>query len=140
MGFLAQNAAAVDPAETGCDCHCDCVDVQFPAIKPCISVSWGDSVCDCLETDDVEVLCVTVCNCYSNVTFTDLSIGQILVTDLAGQPVATLPDGTPSVQVFPSGPICFGDLGLAVRHDEALSGLNVRKPYDDPNTQPPARA
>jgi hypothetical protein len=111
LGFLAQNAVAVDPAETGCDCHCDCVDVQFPAIKPCISVSWGDSVCDCLETDDVEVLCITVCNCYANVTFSDFSIGQILVTDLAGQPVATLPDGTPSVQVFPSGPICFDDIG-----------------------------
>jgi hypothetical protein len=85
--------------------------VQFPAIKPCISVSWGDSVCDCLETDDVEVLCITVCNCYANVTFTNFTIGQILVTDLAGNPVATLPDGTPSVQVFPTGPICFGNIG-----------------------------
>src|SRR5882724_1106040 len=117
LGFLAQNAVAVDPAETGCDCHCDCVDVQFPATKPCISVSWGGSVCDCLETDDVEVLCITACNCYSNVTFNDLSIGQILVTDRAGQPVATLPDGTPSVQVFPSGPICFGNLGPCVDKD-----------------------
>jgi hypothetical protein len=117
LGFLAQNAAEINPAETGCDCHCDCVDVQFPSIKPCISVSWGDSVCDCLETNDVEVLCITVCNCYANVTFTDLSIGQILVTDLAGQPVATLPDGTPSVQVIPSGPICFDDLGPCVEKD-----------------------
>jgi hypothetical protein len=93
------------------DCHCDCKAVRLPEIKPCISVSWGDSACDCMETNDVEVLCVTVCNCYSNVTFNDLSIGRIRVTDAAGNPVASLPDGTPSVQVIPSGPVCFGDVG-----------------------------
>lgn len=114
LGFLAQNAVAVTPDETGCDCHCDCVAVELPDIHPCISVKWGDSPCDCLETDDVEVLCVTVCNCYSNVTFTNLTIGQIQVTDLAGKPVANLPDGTPSVQVIPSGPICFGDIGPCI--------------------------
>lgn len=93
------------------DCHCDCVAVKLPDIKPCISVTWGDSKCDCMETDDVEVLCITVCNCYSNVTFNSLTIGQIRITDMAGNPVPILPDGTPSVQVIPSGPICFGDIG-----------------------------
>lgn len=93
------------------DCNCDCVALQLPDVKPCISVAWGDSQCDCMETDDVEVLCVTVCNCYSNVTFSDLVIGHIQITDMAGNPVPTLPDGTPSVQVVPSGPICFGDIG-----------------------------
>lgn len=97
------------PADHG-DCRCDCRTLDFHDVKPCISVAWGDSKCDCLETDDVEVLCVTVCNCYSNVTFNDLTIGQIQVTDTDGQPVPTLPDGTPSVQVIPSGPICFGDI------------------------------
>ncbi len=111
LGFLAQNAVEVKPDETGCDCKCDCKPVKFPDLKPCITVKWGDSPCDCMETDDVEVLCITVCNCYSNVTFGDLTIGQILVTDMAGHPVPTLPDGTPSVQVIPSGPICFGDIG-----------------------------
>jgi hypothetical protein len=94
----------------GGDCRCRCVAVKFPDIKPCISVKWGDSECDCMETDDVEILCVTVCNCYSNVTFNDLSIGHIKITDTAGNPVPTLPDGTPSVQIIPSGPICFGDI------------------------------
>jgi hypothetical protein len=92
-----------------CDCRCE--PAAFPELRPCISVAWGDSPCDCLETDDVEVLCVTVCNCYSNVTFHDLSIGRVRVTDAAGQPAPLLPDGTPSVQVVPSGPICFGDVG-----------------------------
>lgn len=98
------------PAQDKGDCNCDCVAVRLPDIKPCISVAWGDSQCDCMETDDVEILCVTVCNCYSNVTFSNLTIGQIRVTDMAGNPVPTLPDGTPSVQVVPSGPICFGDI------------------------------
>jgi hypothetical protein len=110
MGLLVQNAVESKVDETACDCHCDCVEVKFPDVHPCISVTWGDSPCDCLETDDVEVFCVTVCNCYSNITFGNLSIGQILVTDMVGDPVANLPDGTPSVQVIPSGPICFGDI------------------------------
>jgi len=100
-----------DSAPDKGDCHCDCVAVRLPHLQPCISVAWGDSACDCMETDDVEVLCVTVCNCYSNVTFNDLTIGQIQITDMAGNPVPVLPDGTPSVQVIPSGPICFGDIG-----------------------------
>ncbi|HJR06380.1 MAG TPA: hypothetical protein VJ842_03895 [Pyrinomonadaceae bacterium] len=92
------------------ECRCTCVAVKLPEIKPCISVSWGDSPCDCLETDDVEVLCISVCNCYTNVTFKDLTIARIVITDTKGNPVPVLPDGTPSVQVFPSGPICFGDI------------------------------
>lgn len=93
------------------DCRCDCVAIKLPDIEPCISVKWGDSRCDCMETNDLEVLCITVCNCYSNVTFNDLTIGHIQITDMAGNPVPPLPDGTPSVQVIPSGPICFGDIG-----------------------------
>jgi hypothetical protein len=103
------------------DCRCECVGVKFPDIKPCISVAWGDSKCDCMETDDVEVLCVTVCNCYSNVTFRDLSIAQIRITDANGNPVPTLPDGTPSVQIIPSGPICFGDIGPCRRRATCVS-------------------
>jgi hypothetical protein len=97
------------------DCRCECKEVELPRVEPCISVAWGDSRCDCLETDDVEVLCVTVCNCYSNITFRDLSIGRVRITDMAGNPVANLPDGSPSVRVIPSGPLCFGDVGPCTR-------------------------
>lgn len=100
-----------DAVPTAGDCRCRCVPLALPKIEPCISVAWGDSPCDCMETDDVEVVCVAVHNCYSNVTFHDLTIGRVRVTDMAGDPVPTLPDGTPSVQVVPSGPICFGDVG-----------------------------
>jgi hypothetical protein len=118
LGFLAQNAIKIDfDPGGGCDCQCDCEEISLPHIQPCISVAWGDSPCDCLETDEVEVACITVCNCYSNVTFNDLSIGQIFVTDLAGNPVPNLPDGTPSIQIIPSGPICFGDIVPCTNRD-----------------------
>ena len=104
------NCHCPDPRPLDGDCRCECKDVKFPDIEPCISVSWGDSKCECFETDDVEILCITVCNCYSNVTFRDLTIGRIRITDMLGNPVPVLPDGTSSVQVLPSGPICFGDI------------------------------
>ena len=117
VGLLVQNTAKVSGEAGDCDCRCQCTPVEFPPIKPCITVAWGDAPCDCMETDDVEVLCISVCNCYSNVIFRDFTIGRLRVTDLAGNPVATLPDGTPSVQVVPSGPICFGDVGPCVDRD-----------------------
>ena len=92
-------------------CGDGCKEAEFPEILPCISVAWGDSDCDCMETNDFEVLAVTVCNCYSNVAFENLMIGQITVTDAFGNPVALLPDGTPSVEVHPPGALCFGRIG-----------------------------
>ncbi|HEV7505982.1 MAG TPA: hypothetical protein VGS07_13830 [Thermoanaerobaculia bacterium] len=88
-----------------------CKEVKYPEVGPCVSISWGDSNCDCIESDDVEVLCITLCNCYSNITLENVVVGTILVTDAAGNSVATLPDGTPSVQAIPIGPICFGNIG-----------------------------
>jgi hypothetical protein len=94
----------------GCENGGPCQTVEWPTVQPCLSITWGDSNCDCLGTDDVEVLCLTACNGYDNVTFSKLVVHQIRVTDLAGNPVPLLPDGTPSVQVLPSGPIVFGQL------------------------------
>jgi hypothetical protein len=95
-------------------CGEKCKEVEFPDIQPCISVSWGDGDCDCLETDDYEVLYITVCNCFTNVTFANFSIAQLIVTNADGTPVAVLPDGTDSVEVRPRGPICFGNIGPCV--------------------------
>jgi hypothetical protein len=54
---------------------------------------------------------LTVCNPYSNLTLSNLIIHQILVVDSNGNPPPLLPDGSPSVQLVPIGPHCFGDLG-----------------------------
>jgi hypothetical protein len=87
-----------------------CQAVEAPKLEPCISVSWGDSRCDCFETDDVETVCVTVCNCYSNITFSNFRIAAAIVTGAGGAAMPLLPDGTPSVQMIPLGPVCFGDI------------------------------
>lgn len=85
-----------------------CRELELPEIKPCIEVKWGDSNCDGIESSDHEVLTITVCNCYSNIAFSNYTIGAIHVTDAAGNPVAVLPNGRPSVQVHPLGVYCFG--------------------------------
>jgi hypothetical protein len=87
-----------------------CRKAEVPRLEPCISISWGDSECDCFETDDVEVVCITVCNCYSNITFSNFRIASAIVTTAGGGAIPTLPDGTPSVQIIPLGPVCFGDI------------------------------
>ncbi|HHG86469.1 MAG TPA: TonB-dependent receptor [Bacteroidetes bacterium] len=105
---------ALEHCNEGDKCECDpntaCASLEIPEIKPCISIKWGDSECDCLEGTDCEVLCITVCNCYSNVTFKDFTIGALEVCDENGDPVSILPDGKPSVQLVPVGPYCFGDV------------------------------
>lgn len=87
-----------------------CKEVEFPELEPCISVKWGDSECDCIESSDHEVMTLTVCNCYSNVVFRNFNIAMIEVLDAEGNPVPALPNGTPSVKVHPIGTHCFGDI------------------------------
>src|ERR1043165_7213582 len=88
------------------DCPCmppegepRCVEARIPDLRPCISIHWGDSRCDCIEGDDREVLCITVSNCSSHVTFRDLTIGYVYVTLPGGAGVDLLPDGSPSVEI-----------------------------------------
>lgn len=95
---------------TICNACGSCKTFEWQKIEPCFSISWGDSDCDCLETDDFEVLCITACNCYNNVTFEDVRIGCLYLVDEHGHPVPNLPDGTPSIEIYPLGPICFGDI------------------------------
>lgn len=92
-------------------CGSECKAVELPEIAPCVSIVWGDSDCDCFETDDVETAIVTICNCYSNISFANVHVAYFLVTMWDGSPVPVLPDGTPSVSIHPVGPVCFGDLG-----------------------------
>ena len=87
-----------------------CRDLRLPRVRPHIEVKWGDSECDCIESDDTEIVSITVCNTYSNIEFSGFTIHKLEVVDAAGNPVATLPDGTPSVELTPIGPYCFGNI------------------------------
>ena len=97
-----------------CNACGGCKEVAWPDVQPCISISCGDGSCDSLETDDLEMLMISVCNCYSNVTFTDFEIAYLWVTLADGSQVPLLPDGTRSVEALPLGPICFGDIAPCI--------------------------
>ena len=84
--------------------------LNIPRIEPWITISWGDSVCDCIEGDDTEIMYVTICNPYSNLTLSNVSIQEMRVTDADGKPVPKLPNGDPSIQLVPVGPYYFGDI------------------------------
>jgi hypothetical protein len=87
----------------------ECKRIEVPKIVPCLRLKWGDGPNDHLETDDTEVLCITVCNPYSNVTLKDFTL-QLIVTDASGNAVPNQPDGTPSVMIKPNFMICFDDI------------------------------
>lgn len=78
--------------------------------RPCFELHWGNGPQDRIETDDREVLCLSVSNPYTNVTLKDVTVLLAVVTDTVGNPVDILPDGNPSVLIKPSNVICFGDL------------------------------
>ncbi|GAG05836.1 unnamed protein product, partial [marine sediment metagenome] len=85
-----------------------CSPVQLPEIRPCFTLNWGDGPSDRIETDDVEVLCLTASNPYTNVTLKNVTAFLIILSS-TGFP-DKLPDGTPSVMIKPYSMICFGDL------------------------------
>jgi hypothetical protein len=87
-----------------------CAPLDLPEIRPWISIRWGDSSCDCIEGDDTEIMSLTVCNPYSNITFSNLTVHQLEVVDDQGNPVPNLPDGSPAIQLVPIGPYCFDDI------------------------------
>jgi hypothetical protein len=87
-----------------------CQPAQIPEIRPCFKFRWGDGPKDNIETDDVEIICISACNPYSNITIKGLTVIISVVTNPDGSPVANLPDGSPSVLIKPSYNICFGDI------------------------------
>jgi hypothetical protein len=84
--------------------------LNIPRIEPWVTISWGDSKCDCIESDDTEIMYLTVCNPYSNLTLSNVTIQQVLVVDGSGKPVPNLPNGNPCIQLVPVGPYFFDDI------------------------------
>jgi hypothetical protein len=91
-----------------------CKPLEIAKIEPTYHITFGASQCDCIESDDVEAMNFTICNPYSNITLSHLTLHRLQVLDGSGQPVALLPDGTPSVEIVPIGPHCFEDIGPCV--------------------------
>lgn len=102
-------AASKDIGPGGTPAHV-CRPLEIPPLRPRVSIRWGNSPCDCIEGDDTEIMHLTICNPYSNVTLSNLVVHQLTVVDANGKPVPKLPDGSPSIQLVPVGPYCFDDI------------------------------
>jgi hypothetical protein len=87
-----------------------CYPLEVAPIEPLIGIVWGDSECDCIESDDTEIVQVIVCNRYSNLVMAHFTINRIVVVKADGSAVPNLPDGSPSVQLVPLGPYCYDDI------------------------------
>ena len=87
-----------------------CSDVNLPNVRPCFSLMWGDGPNDRIETNDIELMCISAVNPYSNITFKNLTLLVTMVTEEGGGDVEDLPDRTPSVYVKPLYVTCFGDI------------------------------
>jgi hypothetical protein len=114
---MAQDKTFYMTATPGCSGITDpvfinevCQPLDFPDVHPCFFIKWGDGKRDQIETEDFEVLLLTICNPYSNVTFGHLNIPKIEVTDAAGNTPPLLPDGSESVMLVPSRMICFDEI------------------------------
>ena len=107
--LIRQSCAKKQFEQTSGNCAEQCQTVPEPKIVPCLRLRWGDGPQDHLETDDTEVLCITVCNPYSNVVLKDFNL-QLILTTSTGGAIPNQADGTPSVQIKPQFNICFDDI------------------------------
>jgi subtilisin family serine protease len=84
-----------------------CKPAKFPELRPCFYLHWGDGNQDIIETEDFEVLILSVCNPFENIMFKNIKISGIEVIHSDGTKVELLPDGTPSAMIVPSKLITF---------------------------------
>lgn len=87
-----------------------CKSAEVPQLKPCFYLHFGDGESDHIETGDFEIAVLSVCNPFDNAVFRNIVISNIEVVDDKGNPVATLPNGTPSIRLIPSKLIRFSEV------------------------------
>ena len=78
--------------------------------QPCFEFHYGGSPGDLITDHELELVCVTACNPYSNLTFKDVTINVAVILDSDGNAVPNTVNGFPKVLIKPSYQICFGDL------------------------------
>jgi len=83
-----------------------CSTLDLPTLEPCFYLHWGDGRRDQIETHDDEVMYITACNPYGNLSFKGLTITSISIV-----PTPTLGnDGNPTIQMIPNRLISLGNL------------------------------
>lgn len=97
-----------------CDCDTsdtdDCKAVEKPEISPCIKIKWGQTENSCLSGCGSYTMCITVCNCYSNIAFKNFAIGLLEVVGADGEPIEISENGKSALQIVPRGPYSFGTI------------------------------
>ncbi len=83
-----------------------CSFIDLPNIEPSFYLHWGDSRRDNIETHDDEVLYITACNPYNNLSFKNLTILEARIVFNVG----TLSNGEKEISLVPDKLICFDDL------------------------------
>ena len=79
-----------------------------------------------LAAQGSETIAIVASNCYSNVTFKNLTAVLSVVLKTDGTPIPNLADGTPAVVIKPSSEIAFGDL-LPITSQNSESSGEVSK-------------
>ena len=90
-----------------------------------------------LVTQGSETIAIVASNCYSNVTFTNVTAVLSAVLKADGTPIPNLADGTPAVVIKPSPEIAFGDLLPISSQNSESSGEVLREiviETNSPNT------
>lgn len=96
-----------------------CSTLDLPTLEPCFYLHWGDGRRDQMETHDDEVMYISACNPYGNLSFKGLTITSISIV-----PTPTVGnDGTKTIQIVPDKLICLGDLCGCTCTSQALSLL-----------------
>ena len=83
-----------------------CSLVDLPELEPCFYMHWGDSKKDQIESHDDEILYITACNPYGNLSFRGLKVIKATITPSG----SLLSNGEKEIQLVPDKLICFGDL------------------------------
>lgn len=105
------NVYGLAAVETRVDIPCE--PAQLPQLEPIFTLAYGDRPGDNLESNDVQCICITACNPYTNVCFNDVRVLISQVYDEAGDPVDPR-----NFLLKPSSLICFGDLAPCDSKDE----------------------
>jgi len=97
-----------------------CSTLDLPTLEPCFYLHWGDGRRDQMETHDDEVLYITACNPYGNLTFRGLTITNISIVykHIAG-PIPYKKDDTaiaagnsPHIPIVTSVPVTDGSIQI----------------------------
>jgi hypothetical protein len=72
---------------------------------PVFTLEWGDGPVDHFESDDLEIIYITIHNPFLNLIYRDVTIFNIKIT-----PNQTLPGGDDSVRIIPAVIDCFDEV------------------------------